>query len=60
MDDLELEELTAPDLYLTRPLDPGPGGLFLSEVDEPVRVHRCGRCNNQTGIFNPACPNRWS
>lgn len=20
--------------------------------------HRCGQCNNGTGIYNPACPNR--
>jgi hypothetical protein len=20
-------------------------------------AHRCGRCNNGTGVFNPDCPN---
>ena len=28
----------------------------LNPEPEPAR-HRCGRCNNGTGVYNPDCPN---
>jgi len=28
----------------------------MGDVEE-IAPHRCGRCNNSTGILNPACPN---
>lgn len=57
--DDELEAMTAPDWYgIEKPL-PGKS-LTLSQVDAESKVHRCGVCNNSTGVFNPACPNRRS
>lgn len=59
MTDAELDAMTAPDYFADAPpMFTNLGGFFFSEVDPPERVHRCGRCNNQTGIFNPECPNR--
>ena len=37
---------------------PLPDGMTLAEVDLPEKKHKCGLCNNGTGIFNPDCPGR--
>jgi len=34
------------------------GWLTPMEADMDTKPHRCGRCNNSTGILNPSCPNR--
>lgn len=26
-------------------------------VEKPEKPHRCGRCNNGTGVYNSECPN---
>lgn len=53
MTDQELEELTAPLHY---GVPDGRDGLFEGGWEE--RPHRCGRCNNPTGVYHPECPNR--
>lgn len=56
MTDAELEELTAPTEYSTVAPVQLDGGLFVADVERPVRRDRCGYCaNNGTGLSNPEC-----
>lgn len=35
-------------------------GKYVADVERPEKRHRCGICNNGTGVYNPECPGRRS
>lgn len=53
---MDVNELTEPEHYGVTP----PSlqlGLTVDGANRADAKHRCGRCNNGTGVYNPACPN---